>query len=260
MKKIFVILPDLRGGGAEKVTTNLCNEFINYLNVEVLVMNTNGVFHEDLDKRIIVHDMKINKIRNIFIKLPKLIKKRKPDLILAQMWPITSITTLIKFIFNLKIKVFVCEHVNLRESIKNETKFNYIFAFIFIYLTHNLVEKVITVSEGVKNHLINDFKISTKKISVIYNPIINSKFKNSLVKKRDDLWSKNTKLKLLSVGSLKRQKNFSYLIETLSIIKHYGFELIIIGEGEEKNNLIKLIEKFRLQEQVKLIGFKKKSK
>ena len=51
-----------------------------------------------------------------------------------------------------------------------------------------------------------------------------------------------------------RQKNFSFLIEAFSKIKLSDTILYIAGEGEEKNKLINLINKKKLNDKVKLIG------
>lgn len=65
------------------------------------------------------------------------------------------------------------------------------------------------------------------KCKLIYRP--NWIFK---AEKKSDL--SNRPSEFLSVGRLERQKNFSYLIETL---ENLNFELDIIGEGSEKENL-----------------------
>ena len=62
MKKLIVIIPDLRGGGAEKVTVNLCNQFIKFMEVEIIVMNQLGVMQQILDNRVKVHNLNIKKI------------------------------------------------------------------------------------------------------------------------------------------------------------------------------------------------------
>ena len=68
----------------------------------------------------------------------------------------------------------------------------------------------------------------------------------NLIKSKDtpiDLGLANSKRIILSVGRLTRQKNFSYLIEEFSEFQKFNndFVLIILGEGEEKKKLIKLI-------------------
>ena len=64
---------------------------------------------------------------------------------------------------------------------------------------------------------------------------------------------------ILSAGRLTKQKNFSYLINEFSdfLKVNDNFILLILGEGEEKKNLNKLIEDKQLKGKVFLLGFKK---
>ena len=54
------------------------------------------------------------------------------------------------------------------------------------------------------------------------------------------------------------QKNFNLLINGFSQIqkKYNEYELIIIGEGEKKNELLKLIKSHGLEKEIHLVGFK----
>jgi len=62
----------------------------------------------------------------------------------------------------------------------------------------------------------------------------------------------------LSIGRLTGQKNFSFLIKMFSEnINNFKInKLLIIGDGEEKNNLKKLIKKYKMEKQIFLLGFK----
>ena len=81
------------------------------------------------------------------------------------------------------------------------------------------------------------------------------KYKNTPI----DLGLADGKRIILSAGRLTRQKNFSYLIEEFSefLKSNNDFVLMILGEGEEKKKLIKLIDKKKLKDKIFLLGFKK---
>ena len=96
------------------------------------------------------------------------------------------------------------------------------------------------------------------KIKLLRDPIIEyeeiKEKKNISIDKNFD----NSKF-YLSIGRLTEQKNFSFLIKMFS--KHNkNFKinkLLIIGDGEEKNNLQELIKKYNMEENIFLLGFKK---
>ncbi len=70
--------------------------------------------------------------------------------------------------------------------------------------------------------------------------------------------SKNKKV-VLSVGRLTKQKNFSYLIEEFSdfLKVNNDYVMFILGEGEDKAKLNRLINDKGLEEKIFLLGFKK---
>ena len=63
---------------------------------------------------------------------------------------------------------------------------------------------------------------------------------------------------ILGIGRLTKQKNFKLLINAFAEIstKLPKLELIIIGEGEEKNKLQRLISELGLDNKVHLVGYK----
>ena len=67
--------------------------------------------------------------------------------------------------------------------------------------------------------------------------------------------SKNTKIKLITVCRLSREKNIYEIIQAISEIKK-KVSLYIIGIGPEKNNISNFIKSLSLEKSVKLIGFK----
>ena len=144
---------------------------------------------------------------------------------------------------------------------------------------------ILRISGYPKLNILRKFfwKASSKKLKIITCPTLDLKrdlenlnlFKQDnlhylpdAIIKIDNLRKKNisdnfnfikNKRVILSVGRLTKQKNFSYLINEFSdfLKVNDNFILLILGEGEEKKNLNKLIESKRLEEKVFLLGFKK---
>jgi len=86
-----------------------------------------------------------------------------------------------------------------------------------------------------------------KNITVIPNGVDVAKFDAVSVPKDD-------KFKILFVGRLTAQKGLTYLIEAINIIKKKleKTEVVIVGEGEEKEKILFLIKKYHLENITKL--------
>lgn len=87
---------------------------------------------------------------------------------------------------------------------------------------HDSIKKYIAIRPEIKNHLIERFDISDKKIDVIYNPIDNDKFKPS---KHD---SKNYVLFVGSIDYLRRET----IMDLIDYTKENKKELWLVGENK----------------------------
>lgn len=116
-------------------------------------------------------------------------------------------------------------------------------------------DRIMCVSQGVRAGFEKVFGIGFP-TEVIYNVIdedeIRSKSEAAIA------WDCDTdKLQLLAVGRLSKQKNFTHLIKTCSKLRNadYQFQLSILGEGPEREQLEYQIQELGLADVVKLKGF-----
>ena len=99
--------------------------------------------------------------------------------------------------------------------------------------------------------------MSPEKIKVIYNPVVNKSLINKSIEEIHHPWLNNKDLPvILGIGRLTKQKNFEHLIKSFKeVLKVKKARLIILGEGEERSNLEKLIINNNLIDLVDLPGF-----
>lgn len=67
---------------------------------------------------------------------------------------------------------------------------------------------------------------------------------------------KSLKVKIITVCRLSKEKNINEIIKAINQIEK-EISLYVIGDGPEKENILKLIRSLDLEKKVKLIGFKK---
>jgi glycosyltransferase involved in cell wall biosynthesis len=115
---------------------------------------------------------------------------------------------------------------------------------------------VVTVSKGVAEDL-KSLGLNSKNFKVIYNPMDIADIKKKAKEDPKHEWLENKSQPiLLGVGRLTYQKDFAMLIKAFSkICKNTDARLIILGEGEERKNLQKLVNKLGLQDHVDMPGF-----
>jgi glycosyltransferase involved in cell wall biosynthesis len=113
-------------------------------------------------------------------------------------------------------------------------------------------KRIIAISESVKGHLINDFKVDDKKIAVIHNGInieqASLKFVAPL-KKRLGLANGPV---IGIVARLSEEKGHTYLIEAMQrvITDIAEAQLLIVGDGRMKERLLSLSQALRIEKNV----------
>jgi glycosyltransferase involved in cell wall biosynthesis len=253
--KFLIILPDLRGGGAERLHINLAKDWVKRgHSVEFFLMRKQGQLLSILPREIKVVSAEVVRIRNFILPIKRYLNVSKPDVVLSAMWPLTSITVLAWVLSGKQCKLFLSEHVILSASIVRELFLPLWLVSSLLKITYPLASGIVAVSRSVKNDLCILGKFSCDYIKVINNPIVADTSLNNGCD--GEIWGEGYDCHILSVGALKFEKNYKSLILAFShIFEEHNAKLIILGDGDERNNLEDLILKLGLQDRVLLPGF-----
>ena len=258
MTSIVFFLYSLDIGGTEKVLVQLANYFAgkNY-KVTILTVSDSNHLTDLIDKKVQISSLGRNTIKSAFFPLIKYVKESDIDYFISNVWPLTLISILI-LLFVRKTKLLLIEHGILSEEFKDHGFFFRKLQTQSINLFYKFADNVIAVSEGVKQDLVN-MGVRSSKIAVIYNPLFEPDIqaKYSYPKSLES-WLSSSSKKLISIGRLKESKNFPNLVRAISSFhKKYSpqLKLLILGEGEERNNLETLIEKEGLKDHIFLPGW-----
>ena len=271
-KKIFYWSPCLNNIGTIKSTVNSALSLTKYdQNNEVYIINACGEWN-DYQKLFSNNSIKFLKLNFDYFKfLPKegyinsrlsyfliyilsfvplirLLKNHKPDILFLHL--ITSLPLTILKIFNLK--------TDFALRISGYPKLNIIRKMFWKSISGKI--KFITCPTLDLKIKIEQIKIFDKK-KLFFLPDAIMKIKDL---KRDKNFiineniPKNKKI-ILSAGRLTYQKNHTYLITEFAKFskKNDQFILLILGDGEKKNELIKLVKKKEIEDKVFFISFKK---
>jgi len=259
--KIVFFLWGFGRGGAEIVVFNLSN----YLSdrghdVHILTINSKDQLSQRLNTKVRFTTFNKTRIMGSLIPVIRFMRTENIDCFVANIWPLTIIAVMASFFCpGFRRKLFLIEHANLGEESKQEqsSKLFKLSQRLSIFFLHNQAYKVIAVSNGVREDLIRR-GLRREKTKVIYNPAYPTLAEN---KDNDEegekKWFKQDCLKLSSVGHLKKQKNYPNLINAIDILKNekkINCQLVIAGEGSEKNKIKALIKKKQLTNEITLVG------
>lgn len=114
-------------------------------------------------------------------------------------------------------------------------------------------KNLITVSDAIKKDILS-LKIKIKSIQTIYNPFDFNKIKEK-AKENIDLSIPNNYI--VHVGRFAKVKRHDLLLNAFSKLKNKNLVLVLVGDGEEKENIKQLIKELKIEKNVILTGFLK---
>lgn len=256
--KIALFLPNLQPGGAEKVSVNLANRLCELgYRVDMVLLSASGPLISELHPTVNVVNLQVRRLRWTLPPLLNYIRKSKPDSLLACMWPLTAIAVFAKIAFFSKLRVIVSEHTTWSKSqLLSRKGLTWRIKKSMQYLFPK-ANGIVTVSQGAAKDLSNFANIPSGLITVIYNPIVaDSKPVQSTIPMSPTNWWEGSHFKILSVGTLKPVKDHSTLIDAFQLIRNsMDARLLILGEGECRDELTKKIELLNLKDSVFIPGF-----
>lgn len=135
-------------------------------------------------------------------------------------------------------------------------KSNNFFLFSFYKYTLRYVDIIHCISNSVKEHMLKFINNGNSKIRLIYNGIEIEKFKSKQVGAKKLLSLEKSFPIIGSISRFDKRKGIEYLIKSVALLKtkYENIKLILIGDGEEKETLLRLVKKLEIEEQVIIIG------
>lgn len=244
----------LHSGGGERVLLNLARGFLEEgSSVDLILFRRDGSFKDKIDSRINVRELKVSRIAFSLFPLIKYLNKEQPLFILGTSEHANLILIMAKLFSRAKTKVFVRVGMTFSDLFKNYKKRRDKLIPFLIKILYPYADKIIANSQNVAIDLEKVSKIKKGKIQVIHNPVFIQEIKE---KAKIGEWKYPDKFTVLTLGRLEKQKDFETLIKAFSLVKQkIDAQLIIIGEGGEKENLKDLVRTLDIEESIYLVGF-----
>lgn len=262
MIKVSLLITSLGKGGAERVASELHNSFSNQIDSQVVTLTNENVYElkkEPICLCINVQNKKIfpflcSCIQGI-IRYRNYLNISKPVISISFL-TLDNIINVLVNLFQKRSIVVCCVHSVMSKKTK---KYVYLGFFIrnLIKFTYKNSDKIIAVSNGVKNELVEEYKVNPEKIFVIHNPIDIQKIVNLSRENNIDQTIFNKPV-IINIGRLSIPKGQWHLIKAFSEVrKKIECKLIICGDGELEHDLKSLAQSYCLNRDIIFLGWQK---
>lgn len=254
---VSILLPDLGAGGAERVSIDLARQFVlaGY-EVEFVLMRAEGQFLYEAKRQFSVVDLGVDRVRGVPRALARHLQKNRPDVLIASMWPLTSMAVLGRVLSGQVCKLLLVEHCVLSSQYSGKGLLHSIFMRASMSCTYPFADGIAAVSKGAAEDLRRQLVISSGRVHVLYNPIPSRGQPSEDQKKMAEaLWQCPPRERLLAVGTFKSQKNLPLLLNAFAKLSRAETRLMLVGQGEEEERLRELANELQISDRVIFAGF-----
>ena len=285
MKKILIASPYLHSGGVEVALIRFLNELTKNknLSVELLTLKKEGIYLERIPKKVKIIEVKyddkiytyennidyIKQIKGLKLKIKFLLYRLKLKLCIKfNNWELYYQYILKHAVIpNQKcdlaidwhgyghfVTSIVAEKIDARKKITwiHDEKIDWIDK---VKKCINKFDKIYGVSKSCANAVVKHYPHLKNKVDTFYNL---TDYKNVIAKSNDKInisFDKN-KFNIVTIGRLEWQKGYDISVEVAKVLKEnkINFCWYFIGGGSLYDELSVLIEKYNLENHIKLLG------
>ena len=249
--RILHVINGLETGGAEKLITDTVPLLKKQgCEVEVLLLNGKDTPFKKLLQK---NGIKIIALGNSYYN-PLAILKMIPllknyDLVHAHLFPSFYFVALATFFSLKKPKLMFTEHNTSNRRLEQPVLF---LLEKFIYSRY---EKIICITQEVKNVLLEKLQIPSRKLVVIENGINLYEINAANAADRSHFGLSGKQKLIIMVAGFRHQKDHNTLLRALKLLPS-NYKLLLVGDGDKRLEIEENIKKLGIEENVMLLGIR----
>ena len=264
-KRIACFIPNLDGGGAERVMIHLAEGFVEKgWAVDLVVTQVAGAYAKSLPETINLVNLQTGspQVVNKTLALVRYFRRQQPDVFFTTL-DIANVAAWARWLSGTSSRVVMIVQINLTQQ------FCDLYSPMVRWLRSQVVKRfypladdIVAVSQGVAKDVASMMNVETSQIQVIYNPVIRSDLGDRAAEPVDHPWFDSPDVPvLLGVGRLVKQKDFATLVRAFAQVRaQRPCRLVIAGyvderEADIKPDLERLIDKLGVSADVDFLGF-----
>jgi glycosyltransferase involved in cell wall biosynthesis len=255
-RRIAILLPSLRGGGAERVGVNIAAELARRgRKIDLLVGHAEGPYLKEVPAEVRIYDFKARRMATTVCGIAKYISREHPAALLSAADTANFPAILARMWSGASVRLVVTTHAVLSKTMPTGLKTQ-----ALLRLARNLYPKadhVVAVSNGAADDLAGLIGYPRQRISVIYNPVLSPQlFDKAREDVRHPFFAPDQPPVIVSAGRLTAVKDYQTLLTAFALLRaHQPSRLVILGEGDERPVLESAVARLGLAADVSFPGF-----
>lgn len=257
-KRVAIFMHGLYGGGVERTMLNLAEGMASKaVAVDLVLVRLAGAFQSQIPANVHLVNLNAGRALSSFWQLVRYMRQSKPDAMLSTIHYTNLVAIWARSWAKQPLRLAVSEHDTFSVWIQTRPVW-YRWAFRELLARfYPRADAVVGVSAGVADDLARACRMERERVRVIYNAVITPAQQQKARKPLEHPWFQAGEPPVvLAIGRLTEQKNFPLLLRAAARVRReQPLRLIILGEGEDRPALERLVETLGLAGDVQLPGF-----
>lgn len=253
--KILFLIPNMKGGGAEKVIATIVKK-LDRTKFDVslgVVDGSNAVYLSEIPDDVVIKNFECKRVRYALPNILLYAWRHRPDVIFSTLGYLNVALLSIKSFLPAGI-IYIARETTIpsssQKSMVNACFWRFLYKFIY-----RRADLLICQSHAMKSDLVDCYAFPGEKAIVINNPLDIDRVKKMAESCSDGGRLKSDGLSFVSAGRLTKVKGFDILIEAIALLGDKSVHVEIFGDGPLRDNLENQVFRFGLSEQIKFKGF-----
>jgi hypothetical protein len=168
--RLAFLLPNMGGGGAERVAITIMSDFLaRGYEVDLVLVRAEGELLAKVPAGVRVFDLKARRFATALIPLIRYFRDRKPDAIQVRMWPLTVIGLFARRLARVDTRVVISDHIALSKQY-GHLPITFALLRATTRLTYPWADERIFVSAGAADDLVAISGLPREAFEIVYNP------------------------------------------------------------------------------------------
>lgn len=287
-----MLLPSLKGGGAERSMLNLIKGFLaRGRAVDLVLCQAKGAYLSEIPAGANLVELEASSglrarlgpvlgnpghffalLRPLLLakkvapeiarisSLQHYLKTRQPDVVLSAITYANLTAIWAKQMSGATVPVVVSERIALASYCAdpaNARKWKWRYLPQIVNRTYPGADAVIAVSHHAADELVTRIGVDQRRVKTIYNPVVDDTLRSGAAQPLEHSWFTPDALPvILAAGRLTEQKDFATLIRAFARVRaQRSVRLVILGEGRLRPALLALSAELGVQDDIDLPGF-----
>ena len=257
-ERLAIFTSDMGGGGAERAMCKLAGGLVRHgFDVDLVLRRAEGHYLEELSGAVRVVDLDRDRVLSALPALVRYLRRERPVALLTSLNHVNVVGAWARWIARVDTRLIVNEQNTLTLEGPNSSRRRHRMMPRLAGWFYPWADKIIAVSQGTADDLVDGIGIDRRRVGVIHNPVVTPELRAMAAEPLEHPWFDEAgDPVVVAVGRFTRQKDFGNLIRAIELVRRdLPARLLILGDGVERAGLERLVGELGLRDAVSLPGW-----